>query len=370
MNEFMGVRVDPVDEDVVGDFAVLTAAVPTLGSVAPGASTYVLDGRMNASFRAVNQLLDRGVQVRRAHEASAGLRPGDFIVGGDTSPGADFLVTLRRTLAEVATATGVDFTEIDWQSIPSSGVAEVERMRVGMYQRYRGGNMDEGWTRLLLEQFDFPYTSLMDAEIKAGGLRANYDVIVLPDDSTAAITGQGSMSRYGGPPPAYPPEYISGIGDEGVDALRAFVEEGGTLVALGDATDLAIEKFSLSVRNAMEGLDTIDFFCPGSTLRASFDNTNPLAYGMPANGLVLFWSSPAFEVLPSDHSENYERIVVYADRDLLRSGWLIGEEHLANKAGMVSAQYGEGSVVLIGFRTQNRAQTHGTFKLLFNALVR
>jgi hypothetical protein len=358
MNEFMGVRVDPVDKNVDGDFQRLTAAVPTPGSVAAGTSRYLLDGRMNASFKAVNLLLDAGVDVRRVEQASADLRPGDFVVEGGSG----------EVLDRVAAETGVDFQAL--AQGPSSGIHDVQRMRVGMYQRYRGGNMDEGWTRLLLEQFDFPYTTLMDAEIKAGGLRANYDVIIVPNDSTAAITGQGSERYYGGSPPAYPPEYVSGIGDEGVEALKAFVEDGGTLVALGAATDFAIEKFSLGVRNAMEGLDSIDFFCPGSTLRASFDNTNPLAYGMPQEGLVLFWSSPAFEILPSDHSEDYQRVVVYADRDLLRSGWLIGEEHLANKAGMVSVKYGEGSVVLIGFRTQNRAQTHGTFKLLFNALLR
>ena len=358
MNEFMGVRVDPVDEEVGGDLVKLTMAVPTPGSVASSVSTFVLDGRMNASFRAVNLLLDEGVDVRRVDQATDGLHPGDFIIEGGSS----------AVLDRVAAETGVDFKALARQ--PSSGVHDLERMRVGMYHRYRGGNMDEGWTRLLLEQFDFPYTSLMDAEIKAGGLRANYDVIILPSDSTGAITGTGEMSRYGGPPPSYPPEYISGIGDEGVEALKGFVDEGGTLVTLGAATDFAIDEFSLSVRNAMDGLDSLDFFCPGSTLRASFENDNPLAYGMPNDGLVLFWSNPAFEILPSDNSEDYERIVVYADRDLLRSGWLIGEEHLANKAGMVSAKHGEGSVVLIGFRTQNRAQTHGTFKLLFNALMR
>ncbi len=358
MNEFMGVRADPIDEKVGGNLVKLAAAVSTPGSIASNASTFVLDGRMNASYRAVNLLLDEGVDVRRSDQATDGLRPGDFIIDGGSG----------TVLTQVAAETGVEFMALERE--PSSGVHDLERMRVGMYHRYRGGNMDEGWTRLLLEQFDFPYTSLMDAEIKAGGLEANYDVIILPNDSTAAITGQGSMSYYGGSPPAYPPEYVSGIGDEGVEALKAFVDEGGTLVTLGAATDFAIDTFSLSVRNAMAGLDTLDFFCPGSTLRASFENDSPLAYGMPNNGLVLYWSSPAFELIPSNNSEDYERIVVYADRNLLRSGWLIGEEYLANKAGMVSAKYGEGSVVLIGFRTQNRAQTHGTFKLLFNALMR
>jgi hypothetical protein len=91
---------------------------------------------------------------------------------------------------------------------------------------------------------------------------------------------------------------------------------------------------------------------------------------MPSEGLALYMSgSPAFEIGSTDRGDQYETVVRYADRELLQSGWLVGEENLARKAAMVSAKYGEGQVVLIGFRTQHRAQTHGTYKLLFNALV-
>jgi len=113
------------------------------------------------------------------------------------------------------------------------------------------------------------------------------------------------------------------------------------------------------------------FWCPGSTLRVRFSNASPLAYGMPPEGLVVFMpNSPAFEIAPSDHNERYDTVVRYANRDLLESGWLIGEDTLAKKAAMGSAQLGQGRVVLIGFRAQHRAQTHGTFKLLFNELIR
>jgi hypothetical protein len=106
-------------------------------------------------------------------------------------------------------------------------------------------------------------------------------------------------------------------------------------------------------------------------LKARFDSGHPLAYGMPAQGLVTFLSgSLAFEIVPSDHNERYETVVVFGDRDLLQSGWLVGEKQLARKAAMVSARVGEGRVVLFGLRPQHRAQTHGTFKLLFNALLR
>jgi len=168
-----------------------------------------------------------------------------------------------------------------------------------------------------------------------------------------------------------PPEYRSGIGNEGVEALKAFVQKGGTLVTLGQATGFAIEKFGLPIRNALANLSSKQFWCPGSTLKVKFENNHPLAYGMPSEGLVVFMgNSPAFEIIPTDYNERYEAIVTYADRDFLQSGWLIGEENLAKKAGMIAAKYGEGTVILIGFRTQHRAQTHATFKLLFNALIR
>ncbi len=354
MAEFMGVRVHAVDE-AVDDFEKLSSAVLVSGSVASGSSRFVLDGKLNASYKAANLLLDNGATVRRVDQASAGLEPGDFIVSGGSG------------LADVAEATGVDFRALGRE--PSSGIHDLKRMRVGMYHRYRGGNMDEGWTRFLLEQFAFPYKSVKDAEIQSGGLNANFDVIILPHDTTAMITGEDEEPRPGRPPTAYPPEYMSGIGDEGTEALKDFVENGGTLIALGGATNFAIDKFELNVRNVVDGIDHKEFYSPGSTLKVTIDNSHPLAYGMPSKGLALFWENSAFEITPSRGNDRYETIVRYIDRDILQSGWLIGEKHLANKAAMVSAKLGDGSVVLIGFRTQHRAQTHGTFKLLFNALL-
>ncbi len=362
MFEFMGVRVDPLDRAPAGDLRKLTVAVEVAGSVPRSAGGYGFDGRLNDSFRVVNLLLDKGVVIRRIDQASQGLRPGDFVV----------VPASESVLAPLAKETGVDFVALK-PEVPLIA-HEVKRMRTGMYQRYRGGNMDEGWTRLLLEQFRFPYTTLMDAEIKKGALNDKYDLIILPDDSTATITGERRTERgegAGRPEETYPPEYRSGFGDDGVKALKAFVEKGGTLVTLGGASNFAIDKLGVNVRNVVANRSSKEFWCPGSTLKVVFDKTNPLAYGMPSEGLALYMGgSPAFEITPSEHNERYEVVVRYADRDLLQSGWLIGEATLAKKAGMVAAKQGNGRVVLIGFRTQHRAQTHGTFKLLFNTLLR
>jgi hypothetical protein len=358
MNEFMGVCVEPINETAEGDIQVLTNAVRTAGKIEASNAGYKIDGRLNASFKAVNLLLDKKVSVKRIDTAGSMLLPGDFII----HEGPD------AVLQDVATKTGVEFEALDGEV--EVKVHDVKRNRTAMYQRYMGGNMDEGWTRFVLEQFSFPYKSIFDDEIKKGNLNAKYDVIILPDDSTAMITGETQeASEYRRPRSSYPPEYRSGIGEEGVEALKAFVENGGTLVTFGGSCRFAIDKFSLSVRNVVENISSKEFFCPGSTIKAIFDNTHPLAYGMPSDGLVLFRSGLAFAINPSQHNERYETVVRYEDKDLLRSGWLIGEKYIAKKAAMVSAQHGKGQVVLIGFRTQHRSQTHGTFKLLFNALI-
>ncbi len=370
MFEFMGVRVDPFDDAIPGELRKLTGSVSSPGAVGKSAAGYSFEGRLNDSFTALNLLLDKGIAVCRTDKAGNGLRPGDFVMAAGS----------EGILADIAKQTGVDFTALK-SDIKQKG-HDVRRLRIGIYQRYRGGNIDEGWTRLLLEQFSFPYATLMDAEIKKGNLNEKYDVIILPEDSTAMITGEkstasgrpGSPGRaegFGRPEETTPPEYRSGIGNEGVSALKTFVEKGGTLVTLGGACNFAIEKLGLSVRNVVANRSSKEFWCPGSTLKVKFDSSNPLAYGMPEEGLALFMSgSPAFEIVPSDFNERYEVIARYADRNLLQSGWLIGEENIAKRAAMVSAKLGEGRVILIGVRAQHRAQTHGTFKLLFNALIR
>jgi Zinc carboxypeptidase len=387
MFEYMGVRVDPVDE--LGEVALDKVAGPIepAGKVTRGPNGYSMDGRLNDSFRAMNLLFDKSIAVRRVDKPAAGLRAGDFVVAAGP----------EAVLETVARQTGVDFTPL--RGAVSTGAHDMKRQRVAMYQRFGGGNIDEGWTRLVLEQFNFPYTSIFDPEIKAGNLIDKYDVLVIPNDGTATITGEtagatpagrgGRGGDAGGAAPAAaaagrgaggegggggrggntPPEYRTGLGTEGVNAIREFVQKGGTLVTLNAATAFPVDRLGIGVRNVLEGKSTKEFWCPGSTLKVTFDNTNPLAYGMPSRGLALYLGSPAFEIT-AQNAENYTTVVRYEDRDLLESGWLVGEENLARRAAAVSAKLGQGRVVLIGFPAQHRAQMHGTYKLLFNALVR
>jgi len=179
MDEFMGVRADPMDQPV--DMTILkklTGPVQPAGKVTEGAAGYVIDGRMNDSFKAVNELIAAGASVSRVDQAQGSLKPGDFIVAKGAS------------VAPVAKETGVAFMALN--AAPKAGSTHpLKKLRIGLRQRYSGGDIDEGWTRWLIEDFKFPYTSLMDKDIKAGNLIDQYDVIVIPDDSVAMITGAG-----------------------------------------------------------------------------------------------------------------------------------------------------------------------------------
>jgi hypothetical protein len=368
--EFMGVRCDPLAEPVTQNIGKVPSPSWPAGTVATNAPNgYVVSTKLNDAFRAVSLLLEKNVSVRRVPSGD-GFTPGDFIVSGGSA----------AIVSDVAKRTGVDFSALAG-AVPSSAYA-LRKPRIAMYQRYGGGNMDEGWSRLMFEQFEIPVKPLMDAEIRKGDLNSAYDAIVLPADSIAAMTGEtadaaagrGGRGGRGDEPPAggrqggsTPPEYRSGFGADGVKALQAFVQKGGTLVTFAQAGDLAIQRFGLPLRNVVAGVPSTQFWSPGSTLRVRFDTRHPLAFGMPREGFALFLDgSQAYEVTTT--SPNVDVLATFVDREILQSGWLLGEDVIAKKAAAVSIAHGDGRVVLIGFRPQHRDQTHGTFKLVFNAL--
>jgi hypothetical protein len=266
-------------------------------------------------------------------------------------------------------------------------------------------SMDEGWTRWALEQFAFEYKNIWDADMRLGNLKERFDVIILPDQSMQQIIN-------GNRPGSYPDEYTGGITDAGVDNLKSFVEAGGVLVCLDSASELAIKKLDLPVTNVLEGLRRDQFYATGSIFRATIDNTNPIAYGMPAEADLYFVSgsrrgrqgdpdiapieerrfeprstaaAPTESIAQSRPGRGEDTLVSafafditdpkrarsvakWVEGNPLRSGWLLGPQYIAGKCALVDVTLGKGRVVLFGFRTQHRGQTWGTFKFLFNSI--
>lgn len=235
-----------------------------------------------------------------------------------------------------------------------SGWKEVKRPRIALYQPWQA-NMDEGWTRWLLEHFGFAYTTVHNTDLQSPGLHQKFDVIVFADQAA------GSMENgYGAR--AMPADYTGGLGSKGAAALKEFANAGGTLVFLNGATDYAISRLGVQAKTVTPSENSNEFYSPGSLLNAKIDTHSPLAYGVPAE--ITIWSehSPAWDTqLPV--------VARYSDSGVLASGWLVGEKVIAGHAAMIDAPMGSGHVVLFGMRPQYRAQSYLTFKMFFNALV-
>ncbi len=221
--------------------------------------------------------------------------------------------------------------------------------------------MDEGWTRLILENYEFPYTTIHNAEIRTGRLHERFDVIILPHQRSQSIINghqKGTM----------PPKYVGGISSSGVRNLKNFVESGGTLVTLGSACNLPLEQFKLGVKDVLKSLKREEFFASGLLVKVCLDQNHPVAYGLPKETTGFFSNSPTFQIWPTSNEKQPEVIGKYPEEDIVLSGWMFGEKHLRNKAAVIEVPLGQGRIILLGLRVQYRGQTVATFKLLFNSL--
>lgn len=245
---------------------------------------------------------------------------------------------------------------------------EIKKLKVGLYQPWTA-SMDEGWTRLLLENYEFNFVTLHNKDFKEKKLKQKYDVIIIPDLSGDLIKNGkpgGDAARFYRPKP---PEYDSGLGRLGLENLKNFVEkDGGYLITLGQACNFAIEDLGLRVNNTLKNLSNDNFFCPGSLLRISVDNTHPIGYGMDTESIGYISDKIAFATTTPFGKFDRDVVVRFPDKDLLKSGFLLGEDYLFKRGAVVDITQKNGHVILFGFKVQNRHWTFGTFKLLFNAI--
>src|SRR5262249_1800810 len=346
----MGVRADRVAEAV--DVATEKVDVATMppGMVPAGIAGqpyyFAIDPRANDAFIAVNRLLKEGVPVYRATQAIA--------AGGAEFPPGAFLApptASTRALSDAARSLGLTVAVGPTEASAPPRV-RLRAPRIGLYHGW-GGNMDEGWTRWLLEQFEFPYTSVFDRDVRAGNLRAKFDVILLPDATYDQMLN-------GMAPGSMPDAYTGGMTVRGVSNLYEFVTQGGTLVAMDRAAELPLTTFGLPVRNVTAGVLETDSYIPGSILRIAVDPTHPVAYGMPPDAAAFFINSPAFAIgrrtSQFDDSPAVEPpvpqglhvVAHYPESNLLMSGWMLGERLIARRAAVIEAAVDKGPVVLLG----------------------
>ena len=342
----LGVEVVPVAAPFEADLEPVATAAVVPGRVEGEGPRYAI-GHKNGDLVALGRLLRAGVDVGWALEP--------FEDGGRRYAAGALLVPAKGRALLVSAAAELGVVARGVAAKPRA--LRLRRPRVGLYQSWVP-SMDEGWTRFVFDkQAVVDYETLHDADVRGGGLRRRLDTIVLPSQSPSQVLN-GNVAG------AMPDEYAGGLGAAGVAALRAFVEEGGTLVALDAASSFVIDNLGLPVTEtpSASGPPSGDFFCPGAILETSIDPASALGHGLPARSPVWFESSPAFEAPQGTVVARYE------SNDLLLSGWLLGGGRLKGKAALVDLPLGRGRVVLFGFRPQYRAQSWATYIPFLNAL--
>lgn len=359
----MGVEVVESSEPLRGNFEILDTARWPGGALDGPVSTrggYLISHAADSSAAATNRLLEARVPVHWLRsEAARGIggEVGDIYVSADA-------VTAARMI-EISSQLHLPIRALDRP--PAGAAYRVKRQQVGLFKPW-AASMDEGWTRFLLERYEFPYSNLSNQEIKSGEFAKQIDVLLLPDiDKSIIETGAPASEEARRSFAPLPGDYAGGIEDEGRDRIKQWVTNGGTLVALDSSTEFAIDLFDLPVRNA---LDEGKVSAPGTHLRILVDTAHPLGYGMQTEEIAYFADSPAFRTSVPDPRFDRRVVARYPDHraDIPVSGYIDGAENLERLAAAVEYSVGKGHVILIGFRAQHRAQPHRTFKLLFNSL--
>lgn len=375
----MGVQFDrildafdgPFQRMPYGELLSVTGSVPTAASAG-----YLLDARANNAFIATNDLMKEGVEVYRLTEAMNGAVPGSFFVPASAKNKS----LIERTI----TAQGLIAMAVAKRP---TALKKIAPSRIALWDTY-GGSMPSGWVRWIMEQYHFDATLIYPKDIDTGNLRDKYDVIVFVGGAIPALTPGSASTRGGGGagagprPEDVPEEFRARIGritaEKSVPELKRFLEAGGNIVTIGSSTNLAYH-LNLPVRNALVELNNGQeqrlpgekYYIPGSILRVSVDEKDPSAWGMQNQTDVYFDASPVFNIGPDASSKGTVKpLLWFPNNKPLRSGWAWGQSYLQDGVTGFVATVGQGKLYAFGPEITFRAQTHGTFKFLFNQLYK
>jgi hypothetical protein len=346
----MGVDVTRVEKTFKAKTELLSKMIKPEGKVegVENVFGYMWAHNTNDELVALNRLVNKGYKVLWIAEPLED--------NGKTYPSGMMIVNNKKGLLDdlqsIVKDLYVRFEGIEAKS--NIKAYELKKVRLGLYKSWTA-SMDEGWTRWVLEQYEFPYQSVYNKDVRRGNLNQDFDVIIFPDLREEAIMN-------GIPEERIPPEYAGGIGDIGEKNLKEFVQGGGTIITLNSAAEFAMKRFYLTIENSVADVDRKDFFIPGSILKVLNDTTHPIAYGYERDGALFFRRSPIFAV------KEGKSVVKYPVHNPLLSGWVTGEKYLYDKGAIVDVPSGKGKIILIGFPVLYRGQAHATFKYLFNSI--
>ncbi len=373
----MAVEFDRILEGLDGPFKKIEGlAKPFPGKVTGTGKVagFLLSHEVNDGAIATNRLLKDGHEIYWLTEPAS--------ANGKTYPaGTIYIKRKSSTKAKLETLSaelGLYFDGI--KNKPSGNALKLRTVRIGLWDRY-GGSMPSGWTRWLLEQFEFPFEVVYPKELDAGNLNKKFDVLVFVTGAIPSASGNsGTRARFGnrqGPDiNTIPAQYRNRIGnvtpDTTIPKLLEFMERGGTILTIGRSTNLSgFAKLPLGnhmVDGNGNNLPSEEYYVPSSILQVRVDNTRPIAYGLKDRLDIFFSNSPVFRLHPEADKKGITPVAWFDSDKPLRSGWAWGQHHLYGGVTIAEAVVGQGNLYLFGPEILFRAQSHGTFKLFFNGI--
>lgn len=320
-----------------------------------------VERRYTHSYQLINSLLKSGLDVYELTTASTSLAAGTFVF--EISEGQLESVKSRSAALEVP-VLAVPGAEVESKRA-------IQNARIGIYNPWVPWVYDEGWLRLILDNFGFDYKKVHNADFKdKPRFVADYDVLIFGSQGSDWIVDGKPKNR---PEPTLgdpkkPKKYVGGIGEEGVKKVKQFLLDGGTVLFLGEACNFAIEKLRLPAENTLKNVKRKDYFAPGSLFELNLDLASPLTYGLQEQ--VAVYKNRAVVLKLKPYNQTIKETGYFGSHNLLMSGWAVGESKLHHRVALAEIPVGKGRAILYAFRVQHRAQTFGTFKLLFNALYK
>jgi len=357
----MGVEAAAIAEPFAAKMRKVNQPALNMKPVNPSSRWYAVERRFSNSYKLINRLLKEKQAVAELKEAWEDYPAGTFILERNGN-NRDLLEKFSRKFQAPLRPL---------KEKPVSKMEPVRPLRIGIYQPWIPFVYDEGWLRLVLDEFGFDYQVIHNADF-AGRKKLNdrFDLIIFGSQPAETIV-KGMNPDTKMTPPGTPqtlPEYRGGIGKEGIRSVNDFINNGGRALFFNRAVNFAIQNLKLPAHNVLDKISRQNFFAPGSIVKMNLDLRSPLTYGMQSS-VSAYISDPVALALDA-YPRKIDEVGLFPQRALLESGWLVGGQQLFGKAALADIPVGKGRVVLYAFRVQHRAQTYGTFKLLFNALYR
>ena len=352
---------DPGASDALVD-ALRTGGVE-VGSAAQGfqlsgrpfpAGTFLVDSRQPyASFASV--ILDPQPYPPTFDERGHPVAPYD----GTAHTLALLLGVDVLHLDQVPTTEIVPVLESARPPLLAPGLTDDPGTLVGLY-RSHVPSTDEGWTRWWMDRASIPYVVLTDTDVRAGDLIRLCTAIILPSASEETLLNGWRAGEQS-------PLISGGLGAPGVAALREFVDQGGTLIALNQASGFAIRQLELPVDDVVADLPQEELLAAGAIVALDIDTTHAIGHGLPVRSAA--WVDGGSDFRPREGS-GVRVVARFPASPIVLSGWVHGESWLAGAGALAEVPLGSGRVILFGFQPQFRGQARATVPLLFNSLRR